>query len=348
MKTSFVSSMAITQATKLAIQKAQAQLAQAQKEVASGRHADIGLALGNSTGRVVSLRQEYSRLETIIGTNASVQTHLEASQASLQSLSDMTAEFVSILVAARSGEQGAENAVTVARSNLEAFTDLANGSINGKYLFSGINTDIRPITNYFETPVPANRQAVADAFFATFGFDQSDPAVANVPPTAMQTFIQNNFLPLFEDPDWSDWSSASDQNINSRISTYEVLETSTNTNGSLFRKLASAYTMIADLGIENMSEDTFVTVVDAALQTAQEGIDEIATAQSNLGIVQHSISSADDRMGIQKDIIASQIGTMEEVDPYEASTRLTDILQQVELSYAITARINQLTLLNYL
>lgn len=348
MKTSFVSSMAITQATRLAIQKAQAQLAKAQKEVATGRHSDIGLALGNTAGRVVALRQEFSRLETIVGTNASVQTHLEASQASLQSLSDMASEFVSTLVSARSGEQGAESAVTVARSNLEAFTDLANGSINGKYLFSGINTDIRPITNYFETPVPANRQAVADAFTATFGFDQSDPSVANVPPTAMQSFIETNFAPLFDDPDWADWSAASDQNISSRISTYEVLESSTNTNAPLFRKLAAAYTMVADLGAENMSDDTFVTVVDAALQTAQEAIDEIATTQSALGLVQHSIASADDRMGIQKDIIASQIGTMEEVDPYEASTRLNNIVQQVELSYAITARINQLSLLNYL
>jgi flagellar hook-associated protein 3 FlgL len=348
MKTSFVSSMAINQATKLAIQRAQAQLAQAQKEVASGRHADIGLALGNGTGRVVALRQEFSRLETIVGTNASVNTHLEASQASLKSLSDMAADFVSTLVAARSGGKGAENAVTLARNNLEAFTDLANGSINGKYLFSGINTDIRPITNYFETPVPANRQAVADAFLAEFGFDQSDPAVVNVPPTAMQTFIETNFASLFEDPAWADWSSSSDQNINSRISTYEVLETSTNTNSPLFQKLAKAYTMVADLGVETMSEDTFVTVVDAAIQTAQEAVDEIASAQSNLGIVQHSIASADDRMSIQKDIIASQIGTMEEVDPFEASTRLTNIIKQVELSYAITSRINQLTLLNYL
>ncbi|MBX2806663.1 MAG: flagellar hook-associated family protein [Hyphomicrobiales bacterium] len=348
MNTSFISSMAITNATKLSIQKAQAELVQVQKEVASGRHADVGLALGTQTGRVVSLRQEYARIDTILGTNTLVRTHLEASQASLQSLSDTAGEFISTLLAARGGEVGAGNAVSVAESNLQSFTDMANASINGQSLFAGINTDILPVSNYYETPISAAKQAVDDAFFAEFGMDQSDPAVSTIPPTAMQIFIGNTFASLFEDPAWSDWSSASDQNISSRISTYEIVETSTNTNEPAFRRLAAAYTMVADLGGENMSHDTFVTVMDTAIQYAQEAVNELAATQSSLGVAQHSIASADDRMTIQKDIITGQINTLEEVDPYEASTRLNDIVNQIELSYALTGRINQLSLLNYL
>lgn len=348
MKTSFISSAAISQAAKLSLQKAEAQLVKAQKEVASGRHADVGLALGNKTGQVVSLRQEYSRLETIIDTNSSVQMQLEASQASLQSLSDMAGEFVSVLVATRGGEQNADNAIALAENDLAAFTDLSNASINGKYLFAGINTDTAPITNYFETPTPANNQAVDNAFLAEFGFDQSNAAVSTITPAAMQSFLDGAFATLFEDPAWSDWSSASDQNIRSRISTSEIVDTSTSADGPAFRKLAAAYTMVADLGAANMNDDTFETVIDAAIQTAQEAIDGIATAQSNLGLAQQSVTSADERMTVQRDIITEQIGTMEEVDPYEASTTLNNIIQQVELSYAITARINQLSILNYL
>ena len=36
---------------------------------------------------------------------------------------------------------------------------------------------------------------------------------------------------------------------------------------------------------------------------------------------------------------------MEGVDPYEASTRVADLLSHIETSYALTARIQQLSLL---
>ena len=46
--------------------------------------------------------------------------------------------------------------------------------------------------------------------------------------------------------------------------------------------------------------------------------------------------------------MTSHIGALEGVDPYEASSRLSTLLTQVETAYAMTARIQQLTLLNYL
>jgi flagellar hook-associated protein 3 FlgL len=53
-------------------------------------------------------------------------------------------------------------------------------------------------------------------------------------------------------------------------------------------------------------------------------------------------------MSIQIDIMATHIGTLEGVDPFEASTRVSQLLTQVETAYAMTARIHQLTILNYL
>ena len=53
-------------------------------------------------------------------------------------------------------------------------------------------------------------------------------------------------------------------------------------------------------------------------------------------------------MSIQIDIMTNHIGALEGVDPYEASSRLSALLTQVETAYAMTARIQKLTLLNYL
>ena len=53
-------------------------------------------------------------------------------------------------------------------------------------------------------------------------------------------------------------------------------------------------------------------------------------------------------MSLQMDVIAKHISALESVDPYEASTRVTTLLTQIETSYAMTARIQQLSLLDYL
>ena len=58
--------------------KTQAKLAEAQKEVTTGRLADVGASLGYKTGQTLSLRQDHARLKTIIDTNSVVSTRLSA------------------------------------------------------------------------------------------------------------------------------------------------------------------------------------------------------------------------------------------------------------------------------
>jgi flagellar hook-associated protein 3 FlgL len=165
----------------------------------------------------------------------------------------------------------------------------------------------------------------------------------------MQTFLDGAFADLFDDAPWAaNWSSAADQNLRSRISTQELVETSMNANDPGVRKLASVYTMLADLGVENLNDQAFQTVVDTAIRVVGEGIQDMAKLQANLGIVQERVEVANERMSLQIDIITTHIGTLESVDPYEASTRLSTLMTQIETSYALTARIQRLSLLNYL
>ena len=192
--------------------------------------------------------------------------------------------------------------------------------------------------------------AVANAFTTAFGISQSNAAVASITPAAMQTFLDGAFADLFDPTAWSStWSAAADQNIKSRISTSELVETSVNANDEAFRKLASAYTMLADLGTANLSQTTYQAVVDKAtlvVGDALQGITDAAgEARQRPGARQERQRRA---WRIQIDIMTSHIGALEGVDPYEASSRLSTLLTQVETAYAMTARIQQLTLLNYL
>lgn len=349
MKTTFISTSAISAATRSSLMKVQQELAEAQKEMTTSRLADVGKSLGFRTSQAISLRQEHSRLTTIIETNTTVSTRLKATQSTLQNLVDNAQDFVGQLLGSRIGGANALGVQTEAESRLEGFLDTVNTSFGDGYLFAGVNSDVKPITEYFGIPTPASRQGVANAFLADFGITQSDPAVQNISAADMQTFLDTTFADLFNDPSWSaDWSSASSQNMRNRISTSELIETSTNANEAAFRKLAKAYTMVADLGVENLSQPAFEAVVDQAIRDVNEAIQDLSELQSKLGVAQQRVSDASERMSLQLDIMTTQVNSLEAVDPNEAATRVSALLTQIETSYALTARIMGLSILDYL
>ena len=62
MKTTLVSTAAMQNAAKLAIQRAQSDIVDRQVELTTGKHADIGLALGSQSAKSISLGREVARL----------------------------------------------------------------------------------------------------------------------------------------------------------------------------------------------------------------------------------------------------------------------------------------------
>jgi flagellar hook-associated protein 3 FlgL len=60
------------------------------------------------------------------------------------------------------------------------------------------------------------------------------------------------------------------------------------------------------------------------------------------------VSGATDRINSQVDLFQRNLQDLEGVDPYEASTKITSLLNQIETSYSLTARIQQLSLVNFL
>lgn len=349
MKSTFISTRAISEATRLSMLKMQAKLLVAEKEVATGRLADVGKSLGHQAGQTVSLRQEHVRLSTIVDTNTEVATRLELTQASIKQVLDGAQAFLGQLIGSRNSETGPGVIKGQAEGAQGALIDTLNAAFNGLHLFAGINTDVKPVADYDLSPPGASKQSVATAFLGAFGVTQQDPAVNAITSADMQTFLDGAFAGLFDEPTWAaNWSSAADQNLRSRISTNELVETSMNANEAGIRKLASVYTMLADLGTQSLNKETFQTVVDTAIRITGEGIQDMAKIQANLGIVQERVEVASERMSLQIDIITTHIGALESVDPYEASTRLSTLMTQIETSYALTARIQRLSLLNYL
>jgi len=355
MATTFISTNAISTTLRNAAMKSQVAVSRATKEATTGRLSDVGLTLGALSGRDVVLRAELVDVDKLVDTNGLVAGRLATAQQRVGELIDTAESFQKDILASRNSANGGNVISQTAGANLQSLISTLNVSMNGQYLFGGTNTGVKPMADYKAgPPVSASKTAIDLAFQTTFGFAQNSPLVSSIPaaPPAvpnMQDFIATTLQTEFNDPAWgANWSTASNQPMRSRISTTQTIDTSVSANDPAFRKLAKAYTMLSDLGTQNLNEAAFQTVADAAMATLGEAINDLAGIGARLGTAQEQTTNASSRLKVQGDLLTGQITAMEKVDPAEASVRVTTLNNQLEMSLSLTARIQQLSILKYL
>ena len=83
MKTTAVSSAALSNAMRTSQMRMQVELVKAQKEMDTGRVADVGLALGSRTAQSVTFQRDLDRLNGIVDSNALVSARLTSTQNAL-------------------------------------------------------------------------------------------------------------------------------------------------------------------------------------------------------------------------------------------------------------------------
>jgi flagellar hook-associated protein 3 FlgL len=348
MKTGSVSTAAISQAMRYSMMRSQTDLVSAQKEVATGKVADTGLKLGARTAQVVNFARDLDRLNGIVDSNALVSSRLSSTQKALGQISGAAQDFLSTLTASASGDAVSSVTRASASAALDALTSILNTSLNGEHLFAGTNTDVKPI-NSFSSPASPAKAAFDAAFQSHFGFTQNDPAAANISAAQMDTFLTNVVEPQFLGSGWqANWSNATDQKIVSRIALNETTETSVSANNSGVQRLAMAAATISDLFSSNISAAAKTQLVTRAVALVGEGIGDLADLQSATGITEKRVTDASERIKMQASLFEKHVLDMQGVDPYLASTRVADLLSHIETSYALTARIQQLSLMKFL
>jgi flagellar hook-associated protein 3 FlgL len=349
MNVSRVSTLAMFQTLRSTQARSEVQLARLQTEVTTGRHADVNLALGREAGAPVALRVEQDRLSGIISSNVLVTQRLDLTQQTLEQVTGGAQRASAALTTALASSASAGVAIDNVQSVFGEFTSLMNQSGGGQYLFAGINTDVRPFDDFSAVPPGTSATAIATAFSTEFGFGPDDPAVASITPAAMEAFLDGAFAQIFEDDtQWqASWSSASDRNIRSRISPQVNAETSLNANEAAFRDMTAAYTMVAGLGGQGLAGDTLHLVMTRALSKLSQGVSGVNDLRGQLGLVQESVSLHTQALEARIDINEGYLAAIEGVDRFEAAARLSEITTQIETTYAMTGRLQSLSLLNY-
>ena len=265
-------------------------------------------------------------------------------------MSDAAQDFLATLTASSSGDAADALAQASAKTALDTLTSILNTSLNGEHLFAGVNTDVKPLNDFSDPGSPVQGR-LRRGFLAHFGFAQADPAAANIiGRRRWTTFIDNALEPQFLGAGWqANWSNATDQKIVSRIALNETAETSVSANADGIRKLAMAAASISDLFDSNLSVAGQEAADRACLRDGRRGN---RGPRRHAGADRHRREARHRRQRPHRH--AGRSVREATSASWKASTRTRrrrgypTCFRSIETSYALTARIQQLSLLQFL
>jgi flagellar hook-associated protein 3 FlgL len=115
------------------------------------------------------------------------------------------------------------------------------------------------------------------------------------------------------------------------------------------QKFMMAAAMVSDLsGSSALSGAAKSAMISRAVTLVGDTQTAITDQQSQVGLVQNSVSRANDQLNSQVNLFNTHLVSLEGVDQNDAATKISTLLNQIEASYTLTARIQQLSLVNYL
>ena len=128
----------------------------------------------------------------------------------------------------------------------------------------------------------------------------------------MQSFIDNQFASLFNDANWkSNWSSASDTPIESRINSGTTIATSVSANEAGIREVTQAAVMVSDLGVQSLGQDARKAVVNLATTLMNDGLAKIAQVQGRIGAAQNRTDASTSYLTTQTTYLQGRIDDLE-------------------------------------
>ncbi|VUD74787.1 flagellar hook-associated family protein [Methylobacterium symbioticum] len=347
MTTSFISSLSFWNAPRSGLSRLQADLATANAEASSLRHADLGLTLGTGVARSLGLRQGTDEIAALKDSNGVAALRLSTSQSALSQI-QKAADAMSAAIAGLPSGGRAATAETAGASNLDALLAGLNASAGGQYVFGGTNTRESPIP---EGRAAAIKAAVAAAFQTAFNTAPGSAGAASITPAQMQAFLSDSgpVAALFSDAAWqADVSQASSRTPSARISLSETVTIGVSANAAPFRTVAMAYAIASATGLSGLSAETQDAATGRILGLLSTASGGLVAQQADLGRPQAKVTAADPRLDGQAKLLTGEINRLESVDPAEAKSRIDALSTQMQISYALTAQLRQLSLVSFI
>lgn len=330
---------------------------QAEVEVSTGRHADAFEALGARSIEALSTRAMYERTEGRIESNTLLQNRLDLMASSLGSMRE-TAQDVLTMVVTSSDFDSADPQFLqqTAKDAYESIVSFMNASYNGKSFFGGVDSDTNPMNTWTQKD-SATGLSPADVMASIVGggltsaadvatklaeidavFDGTAAATAT---TYEQTFYNGTAL--------LNGGGTANPRLTAQIEEDFSIEYGVQTNDEGFRELMKGLAMLATTDPDEITDKaTYNAWIGAVSDALSTGVSAVLAAETRTGSMQKLVEDANDRLSAKREVLSLHISDLETVDPYEAATRLTTAETLIQASYAVTARLSQLSFLNFM
>jgi len=333
------------------IGRLQERLATAGREVATGMKADVSGDLRGRTSILLGFHDAHARTERYLESGATLTMRLDTMQLAMSAIRD-TSEPLALETLAAVGREDVtslRNLQTSAAAALDGVLRQLNVGIAGRYLFGGTLVDRPPM---IEGPGPAGvvGAVIADAAAAAGGqIDVGDVA-------GLLADLDGVFDDSHPDPTrryataFYQGAPAAEPDLAGQLDEDGRITYGLKANEAAFRDIVQSLHMLAAVryGDPAMTEAAYRDFATAAAERLQRGLGRLVDLAAGTGQNQALVAANQERLDVARDLYNRQIVELERRDPYEAASIMTMLEQQLEASYLVTARMNQLSLTSYL
>ncbi|MGR3465963.1 flagellin [Limimaricola sp.] len=316
------------------------------REVSTGKHADMYRTLGPRSAEALAVRSQLARIDGFTQSNGALSRRLEAGEGAL---SDIRASAQGVIEAAlQSGGSGQVTGTlqASAQAALDQIIGIANRTHVGEALFSGIDSDRAPLQPFDEVN-PRSGQSPRQMVDAVIGAGPADAADAEAIADALAAV----FAPGtgdYEDSFYNGTAAAVPDRLMARIDENETIAHGVQANDPGFTELLRGLSMLAATDVSQFADPAAGQAwLDRAVEAMNGGNAKLLQAETKLGAQQARLDTVMESHAVKRDLYSGQSNAIENVDPYEAATRLTELQTQLEASYMVTSRLSKLSFLNY-
>ncbi|MCB1342119.1 MAG: hypothetical protein KDK24_13840 [Pseudooceanicola sp.] len=327
-------------------------MAKAEKEVTTGLRADLFRDLGQRAAESVRLRNIVQRNDGFIASNKLLAGRMEVTGLAMTEIRQVADDFLALAVSG-------SNPGSAISSELQASARIAIGQIvvqantvyQGGHIFAGIDQDKVPLQRWDQVNAGTGLSP-EDVMTAIVGTGPVTLADVNALTAEIDGVFDGSHATVgyrYEETFFNGTPAATGPRVEARIGEGVTISHGIQANDTGFTELMQGLSMLASMDISQIADqDAYTAWLDAAVQKISQGSHKLLGAQTELGSFQGLVEETIDRHESVNDVYANRMLDLEGVDAYEAATRLTLLQTQLESSYAVTARLSSLTLLNFL
>jgi flagellin-like hook-associated protein FlgL len=316
------------------------------RQVATGQRGQTHGVLGRDARAAIDLRGDIARREAYAGAADAALGRMSATQSVLSRLETIGSEIAAQTQRARTlGQNGVDALANTARAALEEVAALLNTRHGGEYLFGGSDLAQPPVPNAgtiatgplaaqiaadVATLTPANAAAILAATAAAAIAPATLPFNAHLEGPAL---TEARRALQVADGERVAWGVIASQDQAGQVANAWGRE--------LLRGLATLAAMTTATAAQGQGYDDLLAGVAQDLSGATRGL---AQERGVLGAAEKRVAAARER---HKDVtvtLRAQLGTIEEVDLAEASSRLKQVQLRLEASYETTSSLSRLSL----